>query len=87
MTIVCGLGTNTQPLGAHTWPPICHMTLSFHARPAPFGYFLFFIHMWVFLPIVWPILGVFGDFWPFEGDIGPFLMPNLGGKLGDGYQL
>jgi hypothetical protein len=29
----------------------------------------------------------FGDFWPFLGDIGPFLRPDLGGKLGDGYQL
>jgi hypothetical protein len=24
---------------------------------------------------------------PFLGDIGPFLRPDLGGKLGDGYQL
>jgi hypothetical protein len=29
----------------------------------------------------------FGDFWPILGDIGPFLRPNIGGKLGDGYQL
>jgi hypothetical protein len=29
----------------------------------------------------------FGDFWPILGDIGPFLRPDLGGKLGDGYQL
>jgi hypothetical protein len=30
---------------------------------------------------------LFGDFWPILGDIGPFLRPDLGGKLGDGYQL
>jgi hypothetical protein len=28
-----------------------------------------------------------GDIWPFLGDIGPFLKPDIGGKLGDGYQL
>ena len=26
-------------------------------------------------------------FWSFLKDIGPFLRPNLGGKLGDGYQI
>jgi hypothetical protein len=26
-------------------------------------------------------------FWPILGDIGPFLRPDLGRKLGDGYQL
>jgi hypothetical protein len=30
---------------------------------------------------------IFGDFWPILGNIGPFFMPNLGGKLEDGYQL
>jgi hypothetical protein len=29
----------------------------------------------------------FGDFWPILVDIGPFLRPDLGGKLGYGYQL
>jgi hypothetical protein len=29
----------------------------------------------------------FWRFWSFLGDIGPFLRPDLGGKLGDGYQL
>jgi hypothetical protein len=26
-------------------------------------------------------------FWPFLGDIGPFFRPDIGEKLGDGYQL
>jgi hypothetical protein len=30
---------------------------------------------------------VIEDFWPFGGDIGPFLRPDLGRKLGDSYQL
>jgi hypothetical protein len=30
---------------------------------------------------------IFGDFWPFLGHIGPFFRPDLGRKLGDGYQL
>jgi hypothetical protein len=30
---------------------------------------------------------VIEDFWPILGDIGLFLRPDLGGKLGDGYQL
>jgi hypothetical protein len=30
---------------------------------------------------------VIGDFCPFWEDIGPFFRPNIGGKLGDGYQL
>jgi hypothetical protein len=29
----------------------------------------------------------FGGFCPFLGDIGPFFRPDLGGELGDGYQL
>jgi hypothetical protein len=30
---------------------------------------------------------IFGEFWPILGDIGPFLRPDLEGKLGYGYQL
>jgi hypothetical protein len=40
------------------------------------------------------IIKIFNDFlsslrgfFPFLGDLGPFLRPYLGGKLGDGYQL
>jgi hypothetical protein len=29
----------------------------------------------------------FGDVWNFLGHIGPFLRPDIGRKLGDGYQL
>jgi hypothetical protein len=32
-------------------------------------------------------INIIERFWSFLGDIGPFLRPNLGGKLGDGYQL
>jgi hypothetical protein len=37
--------------------------------------------------IFYDVLGSFGDFWPILGDIGPLFRPNLGGKLGDVYQI
>jgi hypothetical protein len=63
-----------------------HVTRGPHKR----GCALIFLKKWVFNFIIWIFMifrPVFGDFWPFLGDIGPFFRPDLGGKLGDGYQL
>jgi hypothetical protein len=45
---------------------------------------------WIFNFIIWffiDFINRFEGFWSFLGDIGPFLRPDLGEKLGDGYQL
>jgi hypothetical protein len=45
---------------------------------------------WVFHYIIVILLFLFSrirEFWPILGDIGPFLRPDLRGKLGDGFQL
>jgi hypothetical protein len=48
------------------------------------------MNKWVFdlgIVIFIDFISSCGDFWPILGDIGPFLRPDLGGKLGYGYQL
>jgi hypothetical protein len=46
--------------------------------------------LWVMnyiIVILLVFISIFERFWYFWGDIGPFFRPDLGGKLGDGYQI
>jgi hypothetical protein len=58
--------------------------------PRPDGIIPIYVKKWVFdleIVILFYFLNKFVGFWSFLGDIGPFLRPDLGGKLGYGYQL
>jgi hypothetical protein len=49
-----------------------------------------FLRSGLFYYIIWIFIDLWADVWIFSsflGDIGPFFRPDLGGKLGDGYQL
>jgi hypothetical protein len=43
--------------------------------------------LYIIIAIFNDFYSTFRDFWPILCDIGPFLRPDLGGKLEDGYQL
>jgi hypothetical protein len=45
---------------------------------------------WVLILYLMILMDFFSSFWRFYsflGDLGPFLRPDLGGKLGDGYHI
>jgi hypothetical protein len=65
---------------------VLHRTRSLRKR----GCTLYFSYLWV-LTLYYDFLNGFysdiGRFNPFLRDLGPFFRPDLGGMLGDGYQL
>jgi hypothetical protein len=59
-----------------------HGKKGLHPNYMPKWVFNFTVVIFIYL---WPNIG---RFWPFWEDLGPFLRPYIGGKLGDGnYQL
>jgi hypothetical protein len=61
--------------------------MGFHVAPQYWFVLLQKVGLNLILVILWVLFNIFWRFCPFLGDIGPFSRPDLGRKLGDGYQI